>query len=129
MVTRSKNGISKRKILVSNISDIESLSVVDALLHDRWKKAMNDEYEALIRNNTWTLVEPPSDRKIVGCKWVFKVKENPDGSISRYKARLIAKGYHQRPGFAFHETFSPVVKPTTIRVVITLALSLGWFIR
>ncbi|KAL5578140.1 hypothetical protein UlMin_019839 [Ulmus minor] len=95
----------------------------------RSKNAMTDEYVALLKNNTWSLVELPSDKKVIGCRWVFKVKENSDGSISRYKARLVAKGFNQRPGFDFDETFSPVVKPTTIRLVITIALSRGWFLR
>ncbi|KAL5578574.1 hypothetical protein UlMin_020273 [Ulmus minor] len=95
----------------------------------RSKNAMLEEYNALQRNRTWSLVELPPDKKTIGCRWVFKVKENPDGSISKYKARLVAKGFHQRPGFDFDETFSPVVKPTTIRVVLTVALSCGWYLR
>ena len=86
---------------------------------------MTNEYDALLKNNTWSLVELPSDKKVISCRQVFKVKENSDCSISRYKARLVAKGFNQRPGFDFDETFSPVVKPITIRLVITIALSRG----
>ncbi|RVW78272.1 Retrovirus-related Pol polyprotein from transposon RE1 [Vitis vinifera] len=68
-------------------------------------------------------------RTSVGCRWVFKLKRNPDGPVSRYKARLVAKGYSQVPGFDFYETFSPVVKPTTIRVVLAIAVSQSWSIR
>lgn len=70
----------------------------------------------------------PHNRKAIGCKWVFKVKENPDWSILKHKARLVAKGFYQVVGFDFNETFGPVVKPTTIRVVLSLALSRGWSI-
>ncbi|RVW31560.1 Retrovirus-related Pol polyprotein from transposon RE1 [Vitis vinifera] len=87
---------------------------------------MDDELATLARNCTWVLVPPPSNQNIVGCKWVFRIKRNPDGSISRYKARLVAKGFHQRPGVDYHDTFSPVVKPTTIRVVLSIALSNSW---
>lgn len=89
---------------------------------------MTDEFLALQRNNTWSLVSLPEGRKAIRCKWVFRVKENPDGSINKYKAHLVAKGFLQVAGFDFNETFSPVVKPT-IRVVLTLALSKQWPIR
>ena len=80
-------------------------------------------------NKTWTLVELPQNRRPVGCKWIFKIKRNTDGTVSRYKARLVAKGFLQKAGFDFTETFSPVIKPTTIRVILTLALSRGWITR
>lgn len=62
----------------------------------------------------------------VGCKWLFRIKRNLDGSVARYKARLVAKGFTQTPGLDFKETFAPVVKPQTIKVVLTLALAQGW---
>ncbi|XP_034672601.1 probable leucine-rich repeat receptor-like protein kinase At1g35710 [Vitis riparia] len=90
---------------------------------------MTDEYLALLRNNTWDLVPPPTDRKLISCKWVFKVKENPDGTINKYMARLVAKGFRQIAGFDFNETFSLIVKPTTIRIVLTITLNLQWKVR
>lgn len=86
---------------------------------------MPDEIAALLRHGTWELV-PPTSSNAIGCKWVFRIKRNLMGSISRYKAHLVAKIFHQRPGIDFHETFNLVVKPTTIRVVLlSLALSNG----
>lgn len=126
MQTRAKSGIFKPKAYMSSR---EPATVEDALQQEHWKSAMQDEYLALMRNETWSLVPLPADRHAIGCKWVFKVKENPDGTIQKYKARLVAKGFHQVAGFDFNETFSPVVKPTTIRIILTIALSRQWGIR
>lgn len=71
----------------------------------------------------------PPDRKVIGCKWLFKINRNPNGSVSRRKARLVAKGCSQAPGCDFIETFSPVVKPTTIRVILSIAVSRRWSLR
>ena len=69
---------------------------------------------------------PAAHENVIGCKLVFRIKRNPDGSIAQYKARLVAKGFHQRPDLDYQETFSPVVKPITIRVVLSVAISQGW---
>ena len=87
---------------------------------------MREELHALAKNGTWDLVPRESHHNVVGCKWVFRIKRNPDGSVARYKARLIAKRFNQRPGLDYTETFSPVIKPTTIRVVLSIAISSGW---
>jgi histone deacetylase 1/2 len=80
-------------------------------------------------NNTWTLVPLPLHRKAIGCKWIFRVKENPDGTVNKYKARLVAKGFLQTAGCDFTETFSPVIKPVTIRIILTLAVSFKWQVQ
>lgn len=90
---------------------------------------MVEEFNALLKNHTWSLVPPSQYQNIVGCKWVFRIKHKSDGSIERYKARLVAKGFHQQPGIDYDETFSPVVKPATIRTVLSIAISNGWSIR
>lgn len=71
----------------------------------------------------WTLVELPPNRSMIGCKWIFHVKENSDGTLNKYKARLVTKGYHQHYGVDFEEKLSLVVKSTTIRTMITVALA------
>jgi hypothetical protein len=87
---------------------------------------MTEEFNALLKNNTWTLVPPSHAHNIIGCKRVFRIKRKADGSIERYKARLVAKGFYQQPGVDYSETLSSVVKPTTIHLVLSLALSVGW---
>lgn len=72
---------------------------------------MANEYTVMIINRMWELVHPSLASNTIGCKWVFKTKLNPDGSIERYKASLVAKGFHQRPGLNFQDTFSSVIKP------------------
>ncbi|XP_043725932.1 uncharacterized mitochondrial protein AtMg00810-like [Telopea speciosissima] len=94
-----------------------------------WVAAMDSEYKALMQNQTWTLVPPSKEMNIVGCKWVYRIKTKSDGSIERYKARLVAKGFHQQPGIDFTETFSPVVKPATIRTILSIAVSRAWHVK
>lgn len=126
VVTRSMNGIYKPKVLVTST---EPSSLRDALSSPDWKKAMDEEYDALLRNQTWRLVSLPPGRHAIGCKWVWKRKTNPDGSTAKFKARLVAKGFHQKEGFDFNETFSPVIKPVTIRVILSVAASQNWSLR
>lgn len=87
---------------------------------------MKLEYAALVKNNTWSLVACPTNSNIVGCKWVYKIKKGADGKIERYKARLVAQGISQEAGVDYFDTFSPVIKPTTIRLVLSIALSNNW---
>ena len=101
-------------------------SVEEALSDPKWAQAIKEELEALQKNNTWTLSVLPEGRKIVGCKWIFSIKYKADGSIDRYKARLVAKGYTQKYGMDYQETFSPVAKLKTVRVLLSLAAKLDW---
>lgn len=82
-----------------------------------------------MKNNTWQLVSYSKDMNIVSNKWMFQVTYNANGTIERYKARLVAKGFLQTPSLDYFETFSPVVKPTTIRLILTISLSKNWSIR
>jgi histone deacetylase 1/2 len=87
---------------------------------------MQAEFDALLANKTWTLVPPPPHARAITGKWVFRIKLKPDGTLDRYKARWVVRGFHQRPGIDFTETFSPVVKPATIRTVLALIGAHAW---
>jgi histone deacetylase 1/2 len=105
----------------------EELSTVKQTFGDeKWITTMNNEHSALVKSKTWRLVPPPKFKNIIGCKWVYKIKRKADRSIDRYKARLVAKGYKQRYGIDYEDTFSLVVKATTIQLILSLAVSKGW---
>ena len=97
----------------------EALNSVDYKL---WQEAMLNELKSINDCNVWDLVEPPKDKKIVNCKWIFKRKTGADGNISTYKARLVAQGYSQEFGVDYDETFSPVIRFESIRSILSLAV-------
>ena len=104
-------------------------SVAEDLKSPYWRKAMSEEMDSQLKERTWDLSDAAEAANVVGCRWIFTVKRRPDGSIERYKARLVAKGFTQRPGIDFHDTFSPVVKPATIRIVLSTATNKDWPLR
>jgi hypothetical protein len=133
MTTCSKSGISRKKILYFTTTkpkpdylQTEPPTLNIASQFPEWTAAMQAEFDALHHQHTWSLVPPPSGHNIIGCRWVYKLKRNSDGSIARYKARLVAKGFHQQAGLDFNETFSLVVKPPTVRIVLSLAAQNRW---
>ncbi|KAL3510488.1 hypothetical protein ACH5RR_029889 [Cinchona calisaya] len=87
---------------------------------------MQSEFDAFLKNKTWELVPMDISKNVIECKWLFRIKMKPDSSIDRYKARLVAKGFTQRPGIDFHSTFSPVIKPAIVRIVLSLAIQNNW---
>jgi hypothetical protein len=134
--TRAQHGIRKPKIYTDGTlrygmftSSSEPQDHHEALGSDVWKKAMNAEYDALLKNKIWHLVSPRQGANVTDCKWVYKIKRKSDGTIDRYKARLVANGFKQRYGIDYEDTFSLVVKSATIRLVLSLVVSKGWNLR
>ncbi|KAM2174476.1 hypothetical protein ACFX1Q_033991 [Malus domestica] len=115
---------------IAAIKDLEEPSTFrKASISPHWQSAMQEEFNALKAQGTWQLVPSPPNRTIIGSKWVYKVKKNPNGSVSRYKARLVAQGFSQEQGIDYFETFSPVVRHTTVRLILSLAAINKWELR
>ena len=96
---------------------------------EQWKAAMNEELDSLESMDTWVTVPRPEDRAVIGCKWVFRIKRNADGSIARYKARLVARRFTQVYGLDYDETYAPVTRLETIRLLFTIAVEKDWEVR
>ncbi|CAJ2644808.1 unnamed protein product [Trifolium pratense] len=112
---------------ISNITTISEPTCYEKAVCDpNWKAAIKAELTALEKYNTWKLVPLPKHKHAIGCKWVFKLKLHANGTIERYKARLVAKGYTQTEGIDYMDTFSPVVKMTTIRMFLAIAAIQNW---
>ncbi|XP_072087411.1 uncharacterized protein [Arachis hypogaea] len=101
----------------------------EAVMHDCWRKAIEAELTALEQNKTWIITSLPPGKNAVGCKWIFRTKFHPDGTIERHKARLVAQGFTQIPGVDYIDTFSPVVKMSTVRVLLTVAAAKNWHLH
>jgi hypothetical protein len=135
MTTRSRTGSLKPKdfsdfqLYHTSIPELEPVSYRKAAADPRWRAAMQLEYDALMSNVTWTLCPRPSHHNVIRNKWVFKIKKKADGSVERFKARLVAKGFDQQSGVDYTETFSPVIKASTIRVILALVVHFDWQIR
>lgn len=112
MCTRSKAGIHKPKLPYIGTAE----------RHE-------EEFKALIANDTWTLVPPQGQENVIDSKWVFKTKYKVDGTVERRKAMLVAKGFQQIAGLDFDETFSPVIKASTVRIILAIAVHFNWEVR
>jgi histone deacetylase 1/2 len=129
MVTRQAAGVLRPRALSATegeprLSPIPT-SVREALADPNWRRVMEEEYRALLVNQTRDLVPRPSGCNVVTGKWIWTIKKRVDGTLERYKARWVLRGFTQRPGVDYDETFSPV-KPATVRTVLSLALSRSW---
>jgi len=118
---------SNKKLFSLSVSAlIEPTSYIQAVKHEEWREATDNEIKALEQNDTWTVVDLPASKHVIRCKWVYKVKLKSDGTLERYKARLVAKGYNQCEGLDYYETFSPVAKLTTVRTLLAVVAVKKW---
>ncbi|CAL8151067.1 unnamed protein product [Prunus armeniaca] len=109
-----------------NLCIMEPEKYADVAQDESWLKAMQDELQMIEKNGTWELVDRPIEKPVIGVKWVYKTKLNLDGSVQKNKARLVVKGYAQKPGLDYSETYAPVARLDTIRTLIALAAQKDW---
>jgi hypothetical protein len=136
MITRGKSGfrVVPDCLVLTTTTSSPTPSLIPSSAHavladPHWRAAIVEEYGALTSNGTWELVPRPQSSNVVTSKWVFTHKLRADGTLDRYKARWVLRGFTQRPGVDYDETFSSVVKPGTVRTVLATAVSRNWPIQ
>jgi hypothetical protein len=111
---------------LSTVIDSEPSTFADASKHQVWKDAMSEEYNSILKNDVWTVVPRPRNKSVVTSKWLYKIKHAADGSVEKYKARFVARGFSQKEGIDYDEIFAPVARYSSIRTIISLAAVFGW---
>lgn len=120
--TRSLSDIYGR----CNVAVCEPANYEEARKNQKWVAAMKEELSMIEKNETWIMVKRPKRRKVIGVKWVFRTKLNADGSINKHKARLVVKGYSQVFGVDYSDTFAPVARLDTIRLLLAISAQMNW---
>ncbi|WVZ17541.1 hypothetical protein V8G54_010523 [Vigna mungo] len=128
-ISYNKLSSSFRHTILSISSTIEPRTYKDSSKIPQWTQAMHDELKALEVNKTWIITDLPPGKTPIGCRWIYKIKHKSNGSIDRFKARLVAKGYTQLEGLDYLETFAPVAKLTTLRLLLAIAASNQWILK
>lgn len=127
---RYKSGDPKANVAMAVI--LEPTTYAEAMASpyaNEWSQAMDEEMRSHAVNGTWTLVKRPQNGRILDCRWIYKVKYNSDGSVQRFKARLVVKGYRQREGIDYDETFATVCRHESIRLLLALATQLQLYMK
>ncbi|KAH9678971.1 retrovirus-related pol polyprotein from transposon RE1 [Citrus sinensis] len=115
------------RAFITSFDSVQILrAIYEALKHLGWQKAVHDEVTVLEKNRTWLIIDLPTRKRLVGCKWIFTTKHKVDESIERLKARLVAKGFTQSYGIDYQETFASVAKLNTIQVLLSLIANFNW---
>lgn len=115
--------------MVTSILDSEPSSYEEAASQQVWREAMQEEYSSIMKNDVWEVVPRPEGKSVVTSRWLYKVKHAADGSIEKFKARFVARGFSQVEGVDYEETFAPVARYTSIRSIISIAAEMGWKIH
>ncbi|KAM2882470.1 hypothetical protein COP2_015447 [Malus domestica] len=125
-LTYHKLSASHASFLSQLANNVEPKNFQEAVCMPVWRDAMHDELKALNENKTWSVVDLPKGKKAVGSRWIYKTKFNSNGTIERHKARLVARGFTQTYGIDYKETFAPVAKMNTVRVLLSVAVNHDW---
>jgi hypothetical protein len=113
-------------VLLCHIIDVEPTSYEDVAGKKEWKDVMVEEYQSIMNNDVWDVVPRPKEKQVVRLKWIFKTKHASDGSIEKYKSIFVARGFSQKEGIDYEETFSPVARYTSIRVFLSITTVMKW---
>jgi hypothetical protein len=111
---------------MTKLLDEEPTTFEEVVQKKQWKEAMTEEHQPIMKNDVWEIVPRPKEKSVVTSKWVYKIKHAADGSVDKYKARFVARGFSQEEGEDYDETFAPVARYTSIRAIMSLASSMGW---
>ena len=109
-----------------DLVDQEPTNFEEAVQKKKWVEAMTEEYQSIIKNDVWDIVPRPEGKSIVSSKLIYKVKHAADGSIEKYKARFVARGFSQKEGIDYEKKFAPVARYTSIRAIMALASMMKW---
>ena len=115
--------------LMTELIKYEPSTFEEVAHHDVWQEAMVEEYDSIMKNLVWEVVPRPQGKKVVGSRWIYKVKHASDGSVEKYKAFFVNKGFSQKEGIDYDETFAPVTRYSSIRAIISLAAKMGWCVH
>jgi hypothetical protein len=111
---------------MTKLLDEEPTTFEEAVQKEQWKEAMTEEHQSIMKNEVWEIIPRPKEKLLVTSKWVYKIKHAADGSVDKYKARFIARGFSQKEGEYYDETFTPVARYTSTKDIISLITSMGW---
>ena len=111
---------------MSHFIDSEPSTYEEVVEQQMWKDAMVEEYQSIMKNDLWEVVSRPEGKSVATSKWIYKIKHAANGSVEKYKARFVARGFSQKEGVDYDETFAHVARYTSIRAIISLASVLSW---
>jgi hypothetical protein len=128
-MSKTPQRFSNYMTLMSELIEVEPSSFQEASEQQVWRDAMLEEYSFIMKNDVWEVVPQPEGKSVIGSRWIYKIKHCVDGSVDKFKARFVAKGFSHKEGIDFSKTFAPVARYSSIRVMISIAVELGWQIH